>query len=123
MIRGLHQIDASPSVKVGMAFKSLSYAQTSSYYWSPSAYSGPGLLAQMERRWAVWSYRVSLGVFKITESASTEESVEGGISYRPRKGYFGEAAAVLGQGAGATPGAGVTNSEYRSASLKVGYEF
>jgi len=106
-----------------MVFKVLSYSHTSPLYWSPTSYSGPGLTARLERTYDLFSYRAALPVHRITQTQTTEASAEGGIAYRPRKAWFGEATALIGRGAGATPGTGTYNTEYRSAFLKIGYEF
>lgn len=129
LLKGLHQLSEAPIVKFGPAYKSLSFAHNSPFYWSPSSYAGPGLTAEMERRWEAFSYKVGLQVFRIKQNtftnaiAVTETAVEGGFFYRPSKsGYFGELTFQFGRGAGASI-QGTPNTKYAMLLLNTGYKF
>jgi tetratricopeptide (TPR) repeat protein len=121
-LEGLHQLTDAPFVKVGAAFKALSFAKTSSFYWSPNAYSGPGVLTQLERKWLIFSYKVDLKMFRIIQTSQTELSVQGGLYYQPRHGFFASLTAESGRGAGAAP-QGTTNTLYQDTKLNAGYRF
>ena len=122
LVRALHKVCDAPTVKVGAAYKTLSYAQASPLYWSPSGYAGGGLTAEIGRSWAAFSYRAALTLYRITQTKSTESSFEAGVAYRPREGFFGELGVVSGRGAGASV-SGTNNTAYKSAELSAGYRF
>jgi len=117
-----HRFEEAPFLRVGAAFKTLSYAQTSPLYWSPSAYSGPGLSADVERIYGKFSYRVGLRTYRITQTHQTEASFEGGAAWRSSEGFFAEFAFESGRGAGSAAG-GTTNTAYRDYRLDAGWRF
>lgn len=121
-LEGLHELTDAPIIKVGAGFKALTFARTSPLYWSPNAYSGPGLITQLERRWTAFSYHVNAKMYRIIQTSQTELSVEGGLVYQPRHGVFASLIAETGRGAGAAP-QGTVNTLYQDTRLNVGYRF
>lgn len=121
-VRAMHRISELPAVRVGAVYKALSFARTSSHYWSPSSYVGTGAAAELRRSWKDFTCKAGLTIYRISQISSTETLVEGSASYRPRGPWQGEAAIAFGRGAGASS-SGTHNTAYRMAQLKAGYRF
>jgi len=122
-LQALHRLAEEPIVTVGLLFKALSFSETSSMYWSPTSYSGPGATARLERKWDVFSYKAGVYIYRITQTSQTEAGVDGGLFYEPRHGFFASITGDMGRGAGASVGEGSTNTLYQDFRLNAGYKF
>ncbi|MFA6583568.1 MAG: hypothetical protein WCS77_04650, partial [Elusimicrobiaceae bacterium] len=120
-MRFTHDLYGVPLVKVGGAYKLLSYSTSSEYYWAPASYSGISFVASLEHKIESVSYRLGMEICRIMDASQTEASMEGEVLYRPQDNFFAGMNFGFGRGGGSMVDG--TNSVFKTISFEVGYNF